>query len=593
MTLPVADARTTWKTAFALVRFERTAIFTSLLLYVLATGASLAPAWMVGRLIDSLPSAGKQTVIMVMIVLLLLLVVQTGSILLCRVIVIRLSERSMNYLRKGLIRDTLRFSPANLSSNATGELMTRSADDVSVLNNALRNAAPEVFLATVTVIVVGTGLIIVSPVMFLVCLVAVLLIGLPAGWALRRVRSRQLVERAAYGVTAESIAATVRGARTMEAFGLEEIRIRKLETALSETYTAAVRSLRLRQVLFPVIDGGMAVVLVSTLALGGLLHGVGLISLGEAATSLLLVRQISEPVATLVIWLQRFMVGGASLSRVVGVGSAVESDSNSRRSNSNDPEQKHSSDISFFGISPKMPALELHAIEHSYNSSPILRGIDLKVARGEFLAVVGASGSGKTTLGRLLCGIERADSGKILVHGMHIVDFPLEERRRFVLMVSQEQYIFHLTVAENLRMALPEATGAQILDALGRTGALNWVLSLKQGIDTLIGGNNFPITPEMAQRLALARALLAAPEILVLDEATSYLDPASARLLEEEVVQALPGSTIVAIAHQLHTAHRADRVVVFREGMIVEAGRHRDLVKGGGAYQRLWEDHLH
>ncbi len=573
-TLPVADARATWRAALDLVRLERGAVVTSVLLYALATAASLAPAWMVGRFVDSLPEAGRETVIAVVTILLVLLAVQTGLVVLCRVIVIRLSERAMCSLRDGFVRDTLRLPPSRLSGGDTGELMTRSTDDVAVLNNALRNAAPEVLLASVTVVVVGAGLVLTSPLVSLACLVAVPLVGLPARWALRRVRSRQLAERAAYGAIAESLASTVHGARTVEAYGLEGVRVGRAEKALADTHTAAMRSLRLRQVLFPAIDGGMAAVLACVLVVGGVLHAAGLVSLGEAATCLLLSRQLSEPVATLVIWLQRFMVGGASLSRVVGVGSAVEPDVESA------PEP-----------SPEACAVELRAVEHSYGGAPVLRGVDLVVARGEFLAVVGPSGSGKTTLGRLLCGSERVQDGEVLVHGMPVTDLPLAQRRRRVLMVSQEQHVFHATVANNLRMARPEATDERLLDVLDRTGALDWVLSLEQGVDTVVGGRDRSVAPAVAQRLALARALLAAPEVLVLDEATSCLDPATARRLEDAVLRALPGRTVIAIAHQLHTAHRADKVVVLRDGSVTETGHHRELVRGGGVYQRLWEDH--
>jgi ABC-type multidrug transport system fused ATPase/permease subunit len=585
-TLPVADTRATWRAALGLLRSEKRAVFTSVLFYAMATTASLAPAWMVGGLVDSLPGAGRDTVIAVMIVLFALLIAQTGLVVLCRIIVVRLSERIMCRLREGFVRDTLWLPPSRLSGGDTGELMTRSTDDVAVLNNALRNAAPEVLLASVTMLVVGIGLVFTSPLMSLACLVAVPLVGLPARWALRRVRSRQLAERAAYGAIADSLASTVRGARTVEAFGLEEVRVRRVEADLEEVRTAALRSLRLRQVLFPAIDGGMAAVLACGLALGGLLHAAGLVTPGEVATCLLLIRQLSEPVATLTIWLQRFLVGGASLSRVLGVAGVSEPDTRPAQ------EAGRPSTSSSTGASPDSPAVELRAIEHSYGRAPVLRGVDLSVRRGEFLAVVGPSGSGKTTLGRLLCASERTRTGEVLVHGTPVTELSLEERRRRVLMVSQEQHVFQATVADNLRMAGAAATKDDLLDALSRTGALDWALSLEQGIDTVVGGRDRSVPPEMAQRLALARALLAAPEVLILDEATSVLTPAAAQRLEDAVVRALPGRTIIAVAHQLHTAHRADRVVVLRDGLITETGHHRDLVRGGGVYQRLWKDHL-
>jgi ABC-type multidrug transport system fused ATPase/permease subunit len=174
------------------------------------------------------------------------------------------------------------------------------------------------------------------------------------------------------------------------------------------------------------------------------------------------------------------------------------------------------------------------------------------------------------------------------VGGVRLVDLPLESLRREVALVTQEQHVFVGTLAENLRLARPEAAREDLVGAIAAVDALEWVEALPAGIETVVGAGGESLSPAQTQQLALARLVLADPHTLVLDEATSLLDPRAARHLERSLASVLTGRTVVAIAHRLHTAHDADRVAVVEDGLLHELGTHDELLERDGAYAALW-----
>jgi ABC-type multidrug transport system fused ATPase/permease subunit len=229
-------------------------------------------------------------------------------------------------------------------------------------------------------------------------------------------------------------------------------------------------------------------------------------------------------------------------------------------------------------------------VHYSYvDGRDVLRGIDLTVRPGERLAMVGPSGAGKSTLGRLLAGIHPPRAGSVTIGGVPLVSLPLDRRRREVALVTQEHHVFVGTVADNVSLPRPDATETEVRAALRAVDALGWADALPDGLGTLVGSGGTELSAAQAQQLALARLVLADPHTLVLDEATSLIDPRAARHLERSLGAVLAGRTVSASAHRLHTAHDADRVAVVADGRIVELGPHADLVAAGGDYAALWD----
>ena len=218
----------------------------------------------------------------------------------------------------------------------------------------------------------------------------------------------------------------------------------------------------------------------------------------------------------------------------------------------------------------------------------VLHEVSLRLRPGTRLALVGPSGAGKSTLGRLLAGIYAPRQGEVRLGGAELARMPAERVRRHVALVNQEHHVFVGSLRDNLLLARGDAAAEELWAALATVGADGWAGALPDGLDTEVGSGGTVLSPAQAQQVALARLVLADPHTLVLDEATSLLDPRAARHLERSLARVLDGRTVVAIAHRLHTAHDADVIAVVEDGRISEFGSHHDLVAAGGAYAALW-----
>lgn len=234
-------------------------------------------------------------------------------------------------------------------------------------------------------------------------------------------------------------------------------------------------------------------------------------------------------------------------------------------------------------------SIDLETVDFSYNpGEPVLSEITLSIKRGEMTALVGASGAGKTTLADLLPRFYDPTQGRILVDGIDLREFKINSLRRRMAVVSQDTFIFHTTVKENIVYGVESANDTDVYEAARMANALDFILALPQGFDTILGDRGVRLSGGQRQRIAIARALLRNPEILILDEATSALDSVTERLIQESLERLSAGRTVVAIAHRLSTIANADKVVVMEQGRIVEQGSYQDLLEDRG---KLWKYH--
>jgi ABC-type multidrug transport system fused ATPase/permease subunit len=430
---------------------------------------------------------------------------------------------------------------------------------------------PETMIAAITTVLTVAAAAWVNPLAAIPCIAGVPILFLGTRWYLKRAPAGYLWERASYATLAGTVSETVEGGRTVEALGLREERVGRIDADLDNAYHAERRTLFLRTVWFPTAEFAYVLPVAASLAWGGWLVSNGQASIGEVTAVALYVVKLADPVDRLISWLDEIQVGATSFARLVGI-IRVPPD---REAKDDEPESNH---------------LRAEDVRYAYiEDRDVLHGIDLDLEPGERVAVVGPSGAGKSTLGRLLAGIHPPREGLVEVGGVRLVDLPLDTLRKEVALVTQEQHVFVGTVAENLRLARPSATEEQLVESLAAVDALEWVQVLPEMLNTVVGAGGHPLTPAQAQQIALARLVLADPHTLVLDEATSLLDPRAARHLERSLASVLSGRTVVAIAHRLHTAHDADRVAVVEDGLVHEVGTHDELVARGGPYAALWD----
>ncbi len=570
-TLPVASALQVRAQARVLLASYRKPLLGMLLLNGLAALAALAGPRLLGDIVQSVQT-GTTTAHIDRLAMLLAgaLVLQTTFTWWARRSAFVLGETVFATLRERYLERVLGLPLSAVERAGTGDLVTRSTGDVEALARTVRFAVPEVLVASLTVLMTGVAAFLTAPLVALPLLGGAPLIVVGTRWYLRRAPEGYLAERECYAAFNGSLAETVDGARTVEALSLGGGRIARLEDDLADAYAAECYTLRLRTFFFPTMELAYAIPVTLSLLWGGWLVSQGNATLAEVTTITLYAVQMVDPVDRLVSWLDEVQVGATALSRILGVELV--------------PDDRVEGDAV-----PVDEHVRVDDVRFAYRGDrDVLHGIDLDLRPGERLAVVGPSGAGKSTLGRLLAGIHPPRTGSVTVGQVPLVDLPLDDLRGHVVLVTQEHHVFVGTVAENLLLARPDADEGDLRAALDAVDALDWVLALPEGLATEVGSGGHPVTPAQAQQLALARLVLADPHTLVLDEATSLLDPRAARHLERSLAAVLHGRTVVAIAHRLHTAHDADRVAVVEDGLVSELGSHDELIETDGAYAALW-----
>jgi ABC-type multidrug transport system fused ATPase/permease subunit len=569
--LPVAGTPEVRAYTRMLMRRHPRALLASVGLYAAAAVAGLAGPPLLGRLVESVSRGTTRAhVDRVALVLAAFVLLQTVLTRLSHLVSLTLGERIFAELREDFLARVVDLPLSTVERAGTGDLISRMTADIDTMARTVRHALPEVVVAGTTTVLTVVAAFVVAPRVAVAVLVVVPPLWVSTRWYLRRAPEAYLRERRRWARLVGGLSETAEGARTVEAMGLQRHRVAVTDEHVARSFEAEVRSLNLRSRWYPVVDVSFVAPVVTTLLLGAWLHARGDASLAQVTAVTLYVQQLLDPLDRLLGWLDELQLGATSLARLVGVTAVPD-------------------DRAATGEEPAHERLEVEDVRFAYTDArDVLHGVDLDVRPGERLAVVGPSGAGKSTLGRLLAGVHGPRTGRVAVGGVPLLELPLERLRREVALVTQEHHVFVGTLAENLRLAAPGADDGTLRAALEAVDALEWVDALPDGLATKVGSGGHALTPAQAQQVALARLVLVDPHTLVLDEATSLLDPRAARHLERSLGAVLRGRTVVAIAHRLHTAHDADRVAVVEDGRVTELGAHDDLLARGGSYASLW-----
>ena len=574
--LPVIPAAETRRHAAALLMRHPGRLALALGFNVASAGCGLLAPWLVGRLVQDV-QGGSDSIPVLVPAIFGALLAQSLVLLAAVRYTARVTERVVAQLREEFVSDVLRLPPAWVERAGIGDVVTRSTRDVDALAQAARFAVPGTLVALATIAATLLALLLTGWLLLLPSLAAIPLVWPATRWYLNRARDGYLAAQASYARVTEVLAETLDGARTVEALGLQENRIGRMRAAGETTWRAERRTLWLRSVFLPITDTVIAVPTIATLVVGGVAYTRGWASLAAVTAATLYTQQLAGQIDILLYQQDKLQVAGASLARLLGVrqvagarfGAGAGAGAAETAAGRGDQ------------------TLEIDRVSFAYlPGRDVIHDVSLTIRPGERIALVGPSGAGKTTLGRLLAGLDQPGSGSVSLGGVPLARIPPEQLRSGIALVTQEHHVFLGTLRENLLLARADANDARVRAALDAVGALEWALEL--GLDTDPGREGLRLSPARQQQLSLARLMLSDPHTLILDEATSLLNPASARSLERSLAAVLTGRTVISIAHRLHTAHDADRVVVMEGGRITESGPHRELVRRGGAYTALW-----
>jgi ATP-binding cassette, subfamily B, bacterial len=483
------------------------------------------------------------------------------------------SERFLTSLRKRAFGKLQALPLGFFEQERTGVLVSRLTSDVQALDEFLREALVEVVGSGLQIALTVAVLIVLSPTLAAVSLVAlpVLLVASytfhhSAGGAYHAIRDR-------VAETLTALQEGISGVRVVQAFRRER---RTMDSYRPRSYAqigAWRRASFVNIRLFTMIPLAQTVALVAVLLVAASMYNNGSISQGTIVAYVLYLVQLFDPIARFSEWLGEFRQGLAALGKVVGLLQAENAVS----------EREGAVELPADGV------LELDGVTFGYaGGAPVVKDVSLLLDAGEHVALVGVTGAGKSTLAKLLTRQYDPQHGAIRLGGVDLRDGTLESLRHRIVMLPQEGHLFSGTIADNVRLADPDASDEAVRRALDQIGALERFESLPDGLQTDVQTRGVRLSAGERQLVGIARVALADPAVIVLDEATSSLDPATEAAVEVALAAVVEGRTVIIIAHRLSTAERADRVVVMDNGRVVETASHDELVAQGERYARLW-----
>ncbi len=575
---PVAkahDTRGTVRRLWRYLRRQRGALILTAMLVIATTGLNLLGPYLLGRAIDAYILRGDLAELG-RIVLLMLLVYALTSLLtwMQAYIMAGAAQRTIRDIRKDLFGKMQGLSVRFFYQRAHGDLMSRLTNDVETVNQVLTDGVVQIISGVLTTIGVAVVMFIINPRLAAVSLISLLLLTFGLNrWVARRTRDGFRRQQATLGTLNGLVEETLTGQRVVKAYHRERTVISQFATANHDYRQAATRAQIFAGFVGPMMNFVSNLSLAIVAGVGGLLVVGGQASIGTIATFINYTRQFGRPlneIANLYNLIQSSIAGAERVFEVID--ETPETDAPDAR-----PLDRIAGPVVFDDVS------------FSYTGDvPVLSHVSLQAEPGQIIALVGPTGAGKTTIVNLLTRFYDLDSGRITIDGRDIALIQKEDLRRKLGIVLQDTYLFSGTVMDNIRYGRLDATDDEVIEAARLANADLFIHRLPQGYDTPMSERGGNLSQGQRQMLAIARAILTDPSILILDEATSSVDTRTEQHIQEAMLRLMHGRTSFVIAHRLSTIRDADQILVIDRGQIVERGTHTTLLEQGGFYARLY-----
>ncbi|QBJ95743.1 ABC transporter ATP-binding protein [Rhodococcus sp. ABRD24] len=573
--LPTASPARTRAELWRLLRRHRIGAVAAVVALTVGTAVGLCTPLTLGAMVDAVTRAESDvlgTVGWLAGALVAIAVGQSVMVAVSNYLIARVGETLVADLREEVLDHALDLPQEDLEEAGRGDLISRVSGDVHLVAEAVSRSVPVFATATLTI---GLTLVGLAGLDWRFAIAAVIVAPIQIGalrWYLRTSAPVYRQEREAEGARAQQMLDSLTDVDTVGALRLAPAHEREIESRSLAAVRLSLLTTKLRTRFFGRLNLAEALGLSAVLGVGFLLVQNGQITLGAATAAALFFHRLFDPISSALAVFDQLQEGSIALSRLVGV---------TLMPRPQDPAEP---------ATPTDGCVALERVSFTYRAGvrPVVDGIGTRIEAGSSVALVGPTGAGKSTLAKLVAGTHDPDRGRVEIGGVDRSLLAAEDAVRTCVLVSQETHVFAGSIADNLRLARPDASDDDLMEALAVVGASDWVRSLPDGPDTFVGAGGAPVTSTEAQQLALARVALLDPAVLILDEATAEAGSAGARKLDRAAAALGRGRTTITVAHRLSQAALADRVLVVEDGRIVEDGPHEILVAAGGVYAKLW-----
>jgi ABC-type multidrug transport system fused ATPase/permease subunit len=565
-----------------LLRPHRRAVITTVSLIVVQSLAALAGPWLVGIAIDNglpplLHAHDAAPLVGIAVAFAFAVAVQAVTTRMFVAMTGRVGQKVVLELRRRLFAHFGALDVAFHEDYTSGRVISRQTSDIESISDLFEEGLDSLIAAILTLLLVGTGMLLLNWKLGLVVLAGFVPLIMLTAWFRRESAQAYRRTREAIALVIVHFVETFGGIRAVQAFRREK-RNADIFAGLGQDYSqASARASRLIAVYGPSISLVGNIITGVILGYGGLLAIQGDIKVGVLATFLLYLQRFFDPLQDVSQFYNTFQSAASGLEKISGVleqEPAV-------------PEPSAPQQLPTRAATSAGRRVRFESVTFGYRDNLVLPGLDLDIPAGQTVALVGETGAGKTTIARLIGRFYDPRSGRVTVDGIDLRQLADPVLRNEIIVITQENFLFDGSVAENIKLGRPAADAADVETAAQMIGAHDFITALPDGYDTPVGKRGGRLSAGQRQLISFARAFLAAPAVLVLDEATSLLDIPSERLVQGALRTVLAGRTAVIIAHRLSTVAIADRVLVLDRGRITEDGAPGDLMSGDGEYAAL------